>query len=110
MDVQWIRRRAHTRRSKSGRTTLVRGTWEQRSARLGKNKKQIYSYRHHCRSCGAEVISVRMPRGGWGHFEGREGLGRIKHPCFYRGEGLGRDRETDMDDLFHDPETSASTA
>jgi hypothetical protein len=41
-----------------------------------------------------------MPRGGWGHFNGAPGLGKIKHPCMYLGQGLGRRRAVDMDDLF----------
>jgi hypothetical protein len=50
--------------------------------------------------CGSDVLSVRMPRGGWGHFNGNEGLSRMKHPCMYLGQGLGRRRGDGMDDLF----------
>jgi hypothetical protein len=41
-----------------------------------------------------------MKRGGWAHFEGAKGLGRVKHPCFNRGEGLGRRRDNETPDLF----------
>lgn len=46
------------------------------------------------------MISMRPKHGGWVHFEGAKGLGRIKHPCFHRGEGLSRRRDNDMPDLF----------
>jgi len=39
-------------------------------------------------------------RGGWAHFEGGEGLTRIKHPCLHLGEGLSRRRGEDTPDLF----------
>jgi predicted RNA-binding Zn-ribbon protein involved in translation (DUF1610 family) len=93
MSSHWIRRRSHERRSKSGATTFVRETWELRPER----------YRHPCPDCGAVVITVRMKRGGWAHFEGAKGLGRIKHPCFHRGEGLGRRRDAETPDLFDRP-------
>jgi hypothetical protein len=41
-----------------------------------------------------------MKGGGWAHFEGAKGLGRVKHPCFHRGEGLGRRRDNETLDLF----------
>lgn len=41
-----------------------------------------------------------MKRGGWAHFEGAKGLGRIKHACLHRGEGLSRRRDKDTPDLF----------
>jgi hypothetical protein len=41
-----------------------------------------------------------MKRGGWAHFEGGKGLGHVKHPCFNRGEGLGRRRDNETPDLF----------
>jgi hypothetical protein len=44
-----------------------------------------------------------MKRGGWAHFEGAKGLGRVKHPCFYRGEGLSRLRDDNTPDLFDEP-------
>jgi hypothetical protein len=46
------------------------------------------------------VVSVRMKRGGWAHFEGANGLGRVKHPCFSRGDNLGRRRDSETPDLF----------
>jgi len=97
MTGRWIRRKAHRRRSISGGTTLVRETWELRSNRT---KKQTRTYRHPCPKCGALVVSVHMKRGGWAHFEGASGLGRVKHPCFHRGEGLGRTRDDETPDLF----------
>src|ERR1041385_8916162 len=93
----WIRRRSHRRRAKSGRSVVVRATWELRPER---SKKQSQAYRHRCPDCGATVISVHMKRGGWAHFEGAKGLGSVKHPCFHRGEGLGRRRDDETADLF----------
>lgn len=97
MGSHWIRRRSHQRRSRSGRTIFVREAWE---LRLERSKRRIQSYRHHCPHCGAIVISVHMKRGGWAHFEGAKGLGSVKHPCFHRGEGLGRKRDKETPDLF----------
>jgi ribosomal protein S27AE len=102
MDGHWVRRRSHPRRSKSGITTFVRETWELRPER----ERKVQVYRHPCPRCGAVVISVHMKRGGWAHFEGAKGLGRVKHPCFNRGEGLGRRRDDMTLDLFD--ESSAS--
>jgi hypothetical protein len=100
MGSHWIRRRSHGRRSKSGRTIFVREAWELRSE---PGKRQARTYRHPCPDCGTGVISVHMKRGGWAHFEGAKGLGRIKHPCFNRGEGLGRRRDNETPDLFDKP-------
>jgi hypothetical protein len=97
MGSRWVRRRAHRRRAKSGGTRLVRATWELRS---GRSKQQTKSYRHPCPDCGAAVLSVRMNRGGWAHFEGAKGLTSVKHACFHRGEGLGRRRDSETPDLF----------
>lgn len=97
MESLWIRRRAHERRLKSGRTTFVRQTWE---LRLERTERRAESYRHPCPDCGATVISVYMKRGGWAHFEGAKGLGSVKHPCLHRGEGLSLRRDQQTPDLF----------
>lgn len=99
MSGDWIRRRSHKRRLKSGRSTIVRETWELRPQ---SRKKRSQSYRHACPDCGAAVVSVRMKRGGWAHFEGAKGLGRVKHACFHRGERLSRRRDNETLDLFDD--------
>jgi hypothetical protein len=106
MGSHWIRRRSHRRRLKSGGTTLVRVAWVLRPE---SSKRRAQTYRHHCPHCGAVVISVHMKRGGWAHFEGRRGLERIKHPCFHRGEGLGRRRDKETPDLFDELTPSDST-
>lgn len=97
MTSPWVRRRPHQRRSKSGRTTFVRGSWVFIPTR---GQKARSSYRHPCPKCGAGIVSVRMKQGGWAHFEGARGLGTVKHPCLHQGEGLSCRREEDMDDLF----------
>jgi hypothetical protein len=92
----WIRRRAHTRHLARGRVAFVRESWAfQRHDGLCRR-----SYRHKCPHCGARIITVSMPNGGWAHFEGREGLARIKHPCLHIGEGLSRMRDEQTADLF----------
>jgi hypothetical protein len=97
MNGQWVRRRAHPRRTRRGRTSFVSETWEFRA----KGKQQSSgAYRHRCPDCGARVVSVRMKRGGWAHFEGAAGLGRVKHPCFHRGEKLSQRRDDETPDLF----------
>lgn len=97
MGARWIHRRGHPRRLRSGGTTFVPETWELRTER---SKRTPQTYRHPCPHCGAAVISVHMKRGGWAHFEGAKGLGRVKHACFNRGEGLGRRRDSETPDLF----------
>jgi hypothetical protein len=41
-----------------------------------------------------------MPNGGWGHFEGKRGLGGVKHPCFTRGDRLSKKRDENTPDMF----------
>ena len=93
----WRRRRSHKLRLKSGGTTFVRETWEMRPDR---SEQRGRAYRHVCPHCGAAVISVHMKRGGWAHFEGAKGLGRVKHPCLHLGEDLSRRRDAETPDLF----------
>ena len=100
MKSLWIHRRPHQRRSKSGGTTFVRQTWE---LRLERSKRRSQAYRHTCPDCGTAVVSVHMKSGGWAHFEGAKGLGRVKHPCLHRGEGLSRRRDSETPDLFDWP-------
>lgn len=92
-----MRRRAHQRRSKSGRTIAVREAWVLRPEQ---SARKTQAYRHSCPHCGAGVLSVHMKKGGWAHFEGANGLGTIKHACFNRGAGLGRRRDDNTFDLF----------
>jgi hypothetical protein len=99
MKERWIPRRAHKRRLKTGLSVAVRETWELR-AELGERRSR--AYRHACPQCGAGVISVHMNGGGWVHFESAIGLGRVKHACFHRGEGLSRRRDNDTLDLFEE--------
>ncbi|SDG31619.1 hypothetical protein SAMN04488117_11678 [Celeribacter baekdonensis] len=97
MTDRWYYRKAHTRRLSTGRTVSVRGGWAVRGDR---ESKKGASFRRTCPICGALIVSVGMPRGGWVHFEGGKGLTRIKHPCLHLGEGLSRRRDEDTPDLF----------
>lgn len=99
MRKHWVRRRAHRRHLKSGHITWVHENWA-----LYEFKQETEGttgrYRHPCPKCGATIISVRMPNGGWVHFEGEKGLERVKHACFNRGVGLLSSRDELTPDLF----------
>jgi hypothetical protein len=71
-----------------------------RTRRLSNNTERGNSYRHPCPCCGSPTITVRMPNGGWMHFEGAEGLERVKHPCMHLGEGLSKKRDERTLDMF----------
>lgn len=80
------RRSSHPRCSKSGRPVMVREHWV-----LGKPcvTERKSSSRHPCPKCGTQIISVRMPNGGWVHFERRFSLAKLKRPCMHIGETIG---------------------
>lgn len=104
MTSRWIRRRSHSRQMKSGRTTIVRASWALYDFEPEKTRKR---YRHPCPECGSEIVSVHMTNGGWAHFEGGKGLGRIKHPCLHRGLGLPSGRDELTPDMFEDADKKA---
>jgi hypothetical protein len=97
MKPHWIRRRSHSRHFPNGRSTYVRECWVLYSYVANQRHG---SYHQECPYCGAKIISVNMPRGGWAHFEGARGLTRVKHPCLHVGEGLSRRRDDQTPDLF----------
>lgn len=97
MTIRWVRRRRHCRQLKSGRIIPIRENWA--SYELKKEGKNGRYYRP-CPKCGAKIMSVHMPNGGWAHFEGGKGLTRIKHPCLHRGLGLPNGRDDLTLDLF----------
>jgi hypothetical protein len=97
MTNRWYYRNEHTRRLSTGRTVSVRGSWALRGDR---GSRKGASFRRTCPICGALIVSVGMPKGGWAHFEGDRGLTRIKHPCLHLGEGMCRRRVEDTPDLF----------
>ena len=101
MKSRWIKRRAHPRKTKPGRVISVREAWV---FCAGKSGKKHDSYRHECPHCGAKIISVHMPNGGWPHFEGGPALGKVKHPCLHRGEGLPKTRDEQTLEMFEDTE------
>ncbi|AJD43361.1 hypothetical protein RGR602_PA00014 (plasmid) [Rhizobium gallicum bv. gallicum R602sp] len=92
-------RKAHPRRLPSGRVTPVREALIRYQAADASEKT---SYFHPCRKCGATILTRRLPNGGWAHFEGKDGLGRVKHPCQTLGAGLSRRRDPFTLELFTD--------
>lgn len=97
MRDRWHFRKSHARRLATGRTVSVCGGWVLRGERLGGDGT---SFKRACPVCGALIVSIGMRKGGWVHFEGGEGLTRIKHPCLHLGEGLSRQRDLATPDLF----------
>lgn len=97
MITRWSYRKAHLRRLATGRIVPVRETVVSCTTNA---VPQNGSFQHQCRKCGAGIISVRMPNGGWAHFEAAPGLTRIKHPCLHRGEGLPQHRDDRTLDIF----------
>lgn len=95
--MKWVRRKAHPRALKMGGTTNVSECWVPIFPSKDKEKS---SYIHFCPECGAAIISVNMPNGGWGHFEADTGLHRVKHPCLHRGEDFSKIRDKKTIDLF----------
>jgi len=93
MAARFINRKSHTRVLPSGRKIAVR---ECRVLYEEKGKKPRKRYTHQCPQCGAMIVSVHMPNGGWVHYEGRN----IKHACLHRGEGLSKKRDPETPDLF----------
>lgn len=101
MTALWIKRSAHSRRLPSGKRIEVRSCWILSGQKQDKQRRR---YRQRCPDCNALIQSVHMPNGGWAHFEGGKGMGRIKHPCFNLGEGLSKKRDDQTPDLFADSE------
>lgn len=102
---KWHRRAAHTRRGQNGQIISVNASTVFTNSSSGKKA----AYRHACPECGAQIVTVNMRNGGWAHFEGGRGLGRIKHACFDRGKGLSKRRDKDTPDLFEKQSIFAET-
>ena len=99
--LKWIFRKAHQRRTKSGKYVRVCECYVPRS--VAEKSTSKVAYKSACPECGAGIVSVQMPNGGWGHFEGKQGLGDVKHPCFNRGDRLPKKRDEITPDLFDEP-------
>lgn len=97
MTDRWHYRKAHARRLRTERTVSVCGGWVLQDEHVSRDGS---SFKRACPACGALIVSGGMPKGGWVHFEGGEGLTRIKHPCLHLGEGLSRRRDETTPDLF----------
>lgn len=97
MVISLFKRREHSRRSPSGRTAHVRATMVSSSEKETSLKKRKP---RPCPVCGKPILTTRMRGGGMVHFNGAEGLTNIKHACLHIGDGLGRRRGVDMNDLF----------
>ena len=100
MPVQLVYRKAHTRRLQSGDVVHVAASWILRE--LGDRTQYKSRHEHNCPACGAKVRSVKMPNGGWVHYEVAGGLHSVKHPCFYLGDGIARQKDSETLDLFDD--------
>lgn len=98
MEARWTKRSAHMRRLPAEGSTFVRECWVLQCSDQTTAKDR--AYRHPCPHCGAKIVSVHMPNGGWAHFEGASGLGSVKHPCLHRGEGLAKATDEKTGDLF----------
>ncbi|MAK62541.1 MAG: hypothetical protein CMK09_16345 [Ponticaulis sp.] len=98
MTVQLIYRKPHDRKLKSGGYAKVAGSWLVRETRHATHESR--TYRHVCPMCGAKVRTVKMPGGGWVHFEAEGGLQTLKHPCFYIGEDMTHRKDPNTLDLF----------
>lgn len=98
MPVQLIYRKPHTRRLKTGETIRVAGAWMMRE--LKTRSHGVNHFTHRCPVCDASVRTVRMPNGGWVHYEARGGLQSLKHPCFYLGEDMTHSKDPHTPDLF----------
>jgi hypothetical protein len=98
MSVQLVYRKPHDRKLKSGGYARVAGSWFIRERR--QDTQDTGMFKHQCPMCGAKVRSVRMPNGGWVHFEADSGLRSMKHPCFYIGEDMLQRKDPNTLDLF----------
>jgi len=98
MAIKWVRRRAHTRRLPSGACVHVAPSWVPIESRGDETKGN--SFHSACPVCDAPILRLRMPNGGWVHYERGIGLARLKHPCFYLGEDIANARDEATGDLF----------
>lgn len=93
-------RKAHMRRGPSGKIIEVRACEYWREDRSDDPDGTRKSYKRICPSCGATILTMQMPRGGWAHFEdGMLHLGTL-HSCFTIGRGMSRRRALAIRDLF----------
>lgn len=98
MTIKFIPRKAHFRKLKSGRYVPVRAALVAIEGNESRPKPKFYG--HPCPICGSYVNSVKMPNGGWAHFERAKGLRRVKHSCLHLGDGLSGSRDDKTPDLF----------
>ncbi len=98
MAIKWVKRRAHLRRLPSGKCVQVQPSWIPVEPK--DNTTRSASFHSACPVCDAPILSLRMPNGGWVHFERGIGLSRLKHPCFYLGEDIAESRDARTGDLF----------
>ncbi len=104
MSVRLHSRRAHTRRYRNGKLGFVCASVVTNSEGSNEPGKRWATT---CPRCGARIIIVRMPNGGWARYEAGRGMSRIKHACFDRGVGFSKGSENDtlplfpIDDLGH---------
>jgi hypothetical protein len=95
MAGRWIKRRQHIRRLRSDKIVLVRAYEFFHTAAKEKQADQHLSI---CPHCKAEIFTIPMPKGGWGHFDGE--ARRVEHACFRRGAHLSKRRDLMTPDMF----------
>lgn len=98
MSIKWVRRRAHMRRLSTGQVVQVAPSWMPIDRSESGNPEK--SFHSACPVCDAPILSLRMPTGGWVHYERHKNFSRIKHPCFYRGDDIAQARDNETGDLF----------
>lgn len=99
MEARWIKRRAHSRHLHACGLVFVRESWVL-TFREAPSKSRAYL--GPCPNCGAGILSVNMPDGGWAHFEGAKGLAKVKHPCFDSRRAAVKRGDDGNLDLFED--------
>jgi len=56
-----------------------------------------------CPKCGKEILRRKMPNNEYVYFESKWAITRIKHHCFYIGQGIPKARDDKTLDLL-DPD------
>lgn len=105
MSVRLHSRKAHVRHYRSGKIGYVCACVVTHDVGLNEPGKR---WSTSCPHCGARIVTVKMPNGGWVRYEAERGMSRIKHACFNRGEGISKSRDGETIDLFLSKDSDAT--